>query len=155
MGRSQETFGKKENEKKKKQKKREKEQKKEERKTTSNKGKSLDDMMAYVDEFGNITSTPPDANLKKKEINVEDIQIGISKQVHVDLTDVIFKGSVTFFNESKGYGFIKNTETQESVFVHLNGLVDQIKENDKVTFKIEMGQKGPNAVDVKIVVKEK
>ncbi len=58
-------------------------------------------------------------------------------------------GTVKFFNESKGYGFIKDPNTQESIFVHINGLIDQIKENDKVTFEVERGQKGLNAVKVK------
>lgn len=60
-------------------------------------------------------------------------------------------GLVKFFNESKGYGFIKDLDTQESIFVHINGLVDAVKENDKVTFETEQGQKGPNAVSVKKV----
>ncbi|MEI7471182.1 MAG: cold shock domain-containing protein [Chitinophagaceae bacterium] len=60
------------------------------------------------------------------------------------------KGTVTFFNESKGYGFIKDQQTQESIFVHINGLKDKITENSKVTFEVEMGHKGPNAVNVKI-----
>ncbi|WAC42682.1 cold shock domain-containing protein [Pedobacter sp. SL55] len=65
--------------------------------------------------------------------------------------DPVKKGTVTFFNESKGYGFIRNSETQESVFVHVNGLKTQIKEGDKVTFEVEKGQKGPTAVRVSTV----
>jgi cold shock CspA family protein len=65
--------------------------------------------------------------------------------------DTVRKGTVTFFNDSKGYGFIKDSETQESVFVHVNGLANPIKENDKVTFEVEMGMKGPTAVKVKLV----
>ena len=64
--------------------------------------------------------------------------------------DPIRKGTVTFFNDSKGYGFIKDTLTQQSVFVHANGLINQIKENDKVAFEVEMGQKGPSAIRVKL-----
>jgi cold shock CspA family protein len=150
MGRSQETFSKKENEKKRQKKKQDKEQKKEERKASANKGQSLDEMMAYVDDNGNITSTPPDPTKKKKVIKQEDIQIGVSKQEAADPADSIRKGTVAFFNDSKGYGFIKDHETQESVFVHVNGLVDTIKENDKVTFEVEMGPKGPNAVRVRL-----
>jgi CspA family cold shock protein len=60
------------------------------------------------------------------------------------------KGTVKFFNESKGYGFIKDDETQKDYFVHSSGLKDTIKENDKVTFDIEMGKKGLNAVNVKL-----
>ena len=60
-------------------------------------------------------------------------------------------GTVKFFNESKGYGFIKDHESQESIFVHVNGLEDPVKENDKVTFETEMGQKGINAIKVKLI----
>ena len=149
MGRSQETFSKKENEKKKQKKKKDKEEKREERKATGDKGKSLDDMMAYVDEFGNISSTPPDPLKKKKVINVEDIQIGIARQADLDPADLIRKGTVTFFNDSKGFGFIKDSESGESIFVHINALKNPIKENDKVTFEVEKGLKGLNAVNVK------
>ncbi len=149
MGRSQETFSKKEKEKKKLKKKQDKEQKKEDRKANTDKGKGLDDMMAYVDENGNITDTPPDPK-KKKVIKTEDIQIGISRQEPIDPADLIRKGTVTFFNDAKGYGFIKDLESQESVFVHVNGLETPIKENDKVTFETEMGQKGLNAIKVKL-----
>jgi len=62
---------------------------------------------------------------------------------------VIRKGTVAFFNEAKGYGFIKDEQTQESIFVHINGLVDAVKDNDKVTFETEQGPKGLNAVKVK------
>ena len=151
MGRSQETFNKKENEKKRAKKKQDKEQKKEERKANAAKGQSLDDMMAYVDENGNISSTPPDPTKKKKVINQEDIQIGVPKQEDLAPVDIVRKGTVTFFNDSKGYGFIKDHDTQESIFVHVNGLTNPIKENDKVTFEVEMGQKGPTAVKVKLV----
>lgn len=150
MGRSQETFSKKEKEKKKLRKRQDKEQKKEDRKANSNKGKGIDDMMAYVDEFGNISATPPDPTKKKKDVKQEDIQIGVSRQAPHDPADLIRKGTVTFFNTSKGYGFIKDHETQESIFVHQNGLASAIKENDKVTFEVEKGPKGLVAVKVKL-----
>lgn len=149
MGRSQETFSKKEKEKKKMQKRKDKLHKKEERKANSNKGKDIEEMLAYVDENGNITSTPPDPK-KKKVVNVEEIQIGIPKQEALTQADLIRNGTVTLFNDSKGYGFIKDQETQESVFVHVNGLVDKIKEGNKVTFEVEKGLKGLNAVNVKL-----
>ena len=60
------------------------------------------------------------------------------------------KGTVKFFNESKGFGFITDNDSAEEVFVHASGLVDQIKENDQVTFSTQQGKKGINAVDVKI-----
>jgi cold shock CspA family protein len=149
MGRSQETWNKKETEKKKQKKKKEKEERKEERKASAGENNSLEDMMAYVDEYGNITSTPPDPT-KKIKINEADIVIGVPKHDPNVVVDVVRKGIVTFFNESKGYGFIKDMANQDSIFVHANGLIDQIKENNKVTFEIEMGPKGPNAVAVKL-----
>ena len=60
-------------------------------------------------------------------------------------------GTVKFFNKSKGYGFIVPDDGGKDVFVHVNGLVDQIAEGDKVSYDVEEGQKGPNAVNVKIV----
>ncbi|MFD2512289.1 cold-shock protein [Pontibacter locisalis] len=150
MGRSQETFSKKEKEKKKLRKRKDKEEKREERKANANKGQGLEAMIAYVDEDGNFTSTPPDPK-QKKVIIQEDIQIGVPKREDVE-PEVVRTGIVAFFNESKGYGFIKDQETQESIFVHVNGLVDAIKENNKVTFEIEVTPKGPNAVKVKKAV---
>ena len=61
------------------------------------------------------------------------------------------KGTVKFFNDSKGFGFIVDEETGKEVFVHVSGLVDEVKENDEVTFDVADGRKGPNAVDVKLV----
>jgi len=60
------------------------------------------------------------------------------------------KGTVKFFNESKGFGFIVDTETNKEVFVHVSGLVDKVKENDEVDFEVEEGPKGSNAVNVKL-----
>jgi cold shock CspA family protein len=147
MGKSSETFSKKELEKKRLKKQKDKKEKAEERKSNSGQGKSLEDMMAYVDEYGNITSTPPDP-AKKIKVLTEDIRIGTPKQENI-VVDVTRKGTVAFFNEAKGYGFIKDEQTQESIFVHINGLVDAVKDNDKVTFETEQGPKGLNAVKVK------
>lgn len=143
-----ETWNKKEREKKRKANKKEKEEKKQERKE-SNKGKSLDDMMAYIDENGNISATPPDPR-KMRKVKLEDIEIGVPKHQETDPADLIRKGTVTFFNESKGYGFIKDHVTQESVFVHVNGLKEAIQENSKVIFEVEMGPKGANAINVQL-----
>jgi cold shock protein len=60
------------------------------------------------------------------------------------------KGTVKFFNDSKGFGFIKEENTQKDYFVHSSGLKDSIRENDEVTFDLEMGKKGLNAVNVKL-----
>ena len=60
-------------------------------------------------------------------------------------------GTVKFFNESKGYGFIKEDDSDREVFVHATGLVDKVRENDKVSFDLSEGRKGINAVNVKKV----
>jgi cold shock CspA family protein len=149
MGRSQETYNKKEKEKKRLKKKQDKLKRKEERKSETDRGKSLEEMYAYVDEEGNLSSTPPDPN-KKKKFKAEDIEIGISRQEEGVPADITRRGTVTFFNESKGYGFIRDHESQESIFVHVNGLADPVREGDKVVFETEMGQKGLNAVNVRL-----
>lgn len=148
MGKSQETWNKKENEKKRLKKKQEKEAKREERRANAKEGNSFE--IAYVDEFGNFSSTPPDPKNKVK-VNQEEIQVSVPRHAAPSQADLIRTGIVTFFNDSKGYGFIKDLETQESVFVHVNGLIDPVRENNKVTFEVEMGHKGPNAVKVKLV----
>ena len=61
------------------------------------------------------------------------------------------EGTVKFFNDSKGFGFIKSNDSGEDIFVHSTGLVDNIKENDKVQYKTEQGKKGLNAINVQVV----
>jgi cold shock CspA family protein len=142
-----ETFNKKEKQKRKQQKKKEKEERKAERKANAKTGQSLEDMMAYVDENGNLTSTPPDPN-KKKVIKESEIVIGSRNLEGVD-RNPIRKGRVSYFNAAKGYGFIKDIQSQESVFIHNNALTITIKENDMVTFEAERGEKGLQAFNVK------
>ena len=60
------------------------------------------------------------------------------------------QGTVKFFNSTKGFGFIKEEESGKEYFVHVTGLVDKIRENDNVTFEIQEGKKGLNAVNVKL-----
>lgn len=148
MGRSTETFSKKEKEKARQKRKRDKEEKREEKKANPTGGLSLEEMMVYVDENGNLSSTPPDPR-KKKQISLEEVQIGISRQEDRPAQETIRNGIVSFFNESKGYGFIRDLQTQESIFVHASGVIDPITEQDKVTFEVTMTPKGPNAVGVK------
>jgi CspA family cold shock protein len=62
----------------------------------------------------------------------------------------MYKGTVKFFNEAKGFGFIVDSASGEEIFVHVSGLIDNIREGDTVTFNTERGKKGMNAVDVKI-----
>ncbi len=149
MARSQDTYIKREKEKKRLKQRKEKQERREERKANSQ-GGSLENMMAYVDENGNITDTPPDPT-KKKKFSAESIEIRIPKKEKV-VMDPIRNGRVEFFNHSKGFGFIKDSETQEKYFVHINGVLeDEIDENDMVTFELERGNKGMNAVRVKKV----
>jgi cold shock CspA family protein len=151
MARAQTSFGKKENEKKRLQKRNDKDEKRKERQANAVPGQGLEEMMAYVDENGNITSTPPDPTRKRKEISAESIQIGVPKQEDREPEDVIRTGTVSFFNDSKGYGFIRDAASQESIFVHANNLGGlSITEGNKVTFEVEPGMKGPTAVRVKM-----
>lgn len=149
MARPQETFNKKELQKKRAQKKKEKEERKQERKANAKSGQSLDDMMAYVDENGNITSTPPDPLRKKAFINVNDIVTGSRNEGSA--VPSVRKGKVSFFDTSKGFGFIMDSESGDRVFVHMNGLKGPIKENDTVSFETERGPKGLQARDVKVI----
>jgi len=147
MAKSQASSTKKEKEKIKLQKKKDKELRKQERKANSKEGKSFEDMLAYVDENGNITSTPPDPT-KKRSVALDDIIIGARK--HEDVKqDSNRTGKVTFFNSSKGYGFIKDDQNQDSIFVHSNALQSPIQENDKVSFQTERTPKGMAAINVK------
>jgi cold shock CspA family protein len=144
MAGSQETFGKKEREKKRLKKKQDKLLKKEERKASGQ-----DNMFVYVDEYGQLTDTPPDPS-KKIKVDAASIEIGIPKKEDRDEEpDVPNEGKVSFFDTSKGFGFIIDSNSQEKYFVHVSGLLEEIKENDKVTYELEKGLKGLNAVRVK------
>lgn len=150
MARSQETRNKKEVRTKKEKSRKDKEKKRLERKQNSRDGNDLDAMIAYVDEFGNITSTPPDP-LQRKKVNPEEINISGYKTREPEEEQAGRTGIVTFFNDSKGFGFIEDTVTRERIFVHVHGLLEPIKENNKVSFEVEKGMKGLTAVNVKIV----
>jgi cold shock CspA family protein len=147
MGRSQESFGKKEREKKRQKKREQKKLLKEERKANSNKGADLDSMIAYVDAYGNPTDTPPDPTVEKEEIAAESIEIGVPKR-EKEAKPFEKTGKVAFFDTSKGYGFINEEISGERFFVHVTGLIDSIQENDQVRFELEKGPKGLNAVKV-------
>lgn len=142
------SWNKKDREQKKQKAKKEKAEKMQERKEKA-KG-NFDNMIAYLDENGNLSSTPPDPR-KKVEIKLEDIQIGVPEYVPPTQEELTRTGKVTFFNTAKGFGFIKDLASQESIFVHANNLTVSIQENDKVTFEVEPGQRGPMAVNVKLI----
>ena len=139
------TVDKRENEKKRLARRAEK-QKRNEEKKLSPKANSLDDMIAYVDENGMITSTPPTENIKKEEIKQEEIVISTPKKEKEVPT--VMKGRVEFFNTSKGFGFIKDLSGTEKYFFHVNNVMADISENDIVTFDLERGIKGMNAVNI-------
>ncbi len=61
------------------------------------------------------------------------------------------EGTVKFFNNAKGFGFIKPSDSSEDIFVHESGLIDEIRENDKVKFDVERGKKGLNATNVELI----
>ena len=144
-----EFFSKRDREKKKQQARKEKDEKKRERKESSRNGDSLADMMAYVDENGNLTSIPQDPK-RKRDFNIDEIQISVTKGTDLNSTEEYQEGVVTFFNEEKGYGFIRESRTKQDVFVHNKQLLVPIKLNDKVRFLIAKGIKGPEAVEVSI-----
>ncbi|MEL7375691.1 MAG: cold shock domain-containing protein [Bacteroidota bacterium] len=139
------SFNKKEREKKKRKRKKEKAEKKLRQKLE---GKKSEEFM-YVDADGNLTSVKPDP-AKKQEFDIEDIQISTPKDSDADELEQERKGTVKFFNVDKGFGFIIDSETQESYFAHINNLIDEIKEADKVLFEIGTGPKGPIAMNVKL-----
>ncbi|MCX6266220.1 MAG: cold shock domain-containing protein, partial [Bacteroidetes bacterium] len=133
MASSQETYNKRDQEKKRLKKRLDKQQKLAERKANSQ-GGGLENMIAYVDENGQITDTMPNPANRKK-IDADSIEIGVPKRENVEVPSVR-KGRVEFFNHSKGFGFIKELDSQEKFFVHVNNLTEEIKENDVVTFEL-------------------
>jgi cold shock CspA family protein len=150
MGRSQETFNKKEVRNKKAKKRKEKEQRRLAKKENSSKN-SLDDMIAYVDENGNITDTPPDPD-KKTEVSAEEIVLGANnRNTGEEEDDLPRTGIVTYFDDSKGFGFIKDSNTKESIFVHINNAHDDLRVDNLVSYEVAQGPKGPTAMEVKLV----
>jgi cold shock CspA family protein len=145
MGKSSETFNKREKEKKKLQKRKDKEQKKEERKA-GKEGKSFDDMIAYVDENGNFSSTPPDIT-RKRSIKENEIDL-TSKNKGGSAPSFRRQGFVKFFDKDKGYGFIKDTQSHEEYFFHHKSANFPIAQSDQVSFETEMSPKGPNAARI-------
>jgi cold shock CspA family protein len=148
MGRSQESFNKKEVRNRKDKKRKEKEQKKAKKKSEG-KTSSFDNMIAYVDEFGMITSTPPDPD-KKTVILAENIELKITKNTSVAASGSLRKGVVTFSNETKGFGFIRDLDSDQRVFFHASNLLEPVKENDVVVFETDRNTRGVTAIKVQL-----
>lgn len=141
------SWNKKERENKKRDLRKKKEERRQERKENATKGKSLDEMMAYLDENGNLTSVPPD-NRKRREFKLEDIEIGVPQQKELSPEELVRTGIITYFNSAKGFGFIEDSETGQRLFVHQSSSDFLLQEGSKVTFEIEKGPKGYTAVNV-------
>lgn len=137
---------KRDNEKKRQSKRIEKQKRKEDRKTSSNKGASLEDMFAYVDENGQILSAPPEIT-KKEPTDLDSIMISTPKKEDID-ENPLYKGRVEFFNESKGYGFIKDLNSVKKYFFHISAAPSTIKEGNLVSFELERGTRDLNAVNI-------
>ena len=152
MAKSQQSFSKNEKEKKRLKKREDKRKKMEARKALAKESGKKGIEFAYVDHFGNLTDTPPDPS-QKIVIDAEDIDVSVPKTLESDKEefDPVRKGTVSFFDTSKGFGFITDSENQEKYFCHVSGLIDEITEGNLVSFELEKGMKGMNAVKVTLV----
>src|SRR5580765_6861630 len=104
MAKSQETYSKKDKEKNRQKQRQKKEEEMAERKANAKKGKSLEEMMAYIDENGNLSSTPPDPS-RKQTVHASEINVSVPRLEDRPVYQVIRNGTVTFFNQEKGFGF--------------------------------------------------
>lgn len=132
------SFSKKEGNKKKAKKKQDKVLRREDRKVNNNKGKSLEDMIIYVDKNGNFTSIPPHLQVE------EDL---ISRNTNSNEASEIYSGMINFLHE-KGYGFITEDKTRDSIFFNYDVNSFPFKKNDKVSFKKESSLKGFKATQI-------
>lgn len=141
-----ESFSKKEKIKKKIAKQKEKAARREDRKESNDKGKGLEDMMMYVDAYGQLTSTPPEKG-DKIDVDLDSIQLGAAP---IEAEQAVKTGIITFLSE-KGYGFITSDSMKENVFFHSNNCAEMVKKGNKVSFEIEKSPKGLVAVDIKVL----
>lgn len=144
-----ETFSKRERRKKKIERRREKENRRDERRQIPVKRKSLEEMMAYVDENGNLSDTPPDPKNAYKA-TLDDIIIDTPKAFPDD-PEALLIGVVSYFDPSKGYGFITNERTQDRLFVHVSDLIQPnatLSMGDKVSYTATRSPRGMQAVGV-------
>ena len=144
MAKSQQTFNKLEREKNKAKKREEKRKKMAARREAKARGEYKQDEFVYVDFNGNFTDTPPDPE-EKEQISLESIIISPTKK---DDVDTRVNGKVTFYDDEKGFGFIKNALNQDSYFFHFSECPDTLAIGDKVEFELIRGEKGMNAVKI-------
>ena len=138
------SLSKKENSKKKTKRRQDKVLRREDRKANNNKGKSLEDMIVYVDINGNFTSTPP--HLQNRDEDLAKARKSADKTTVNQ--DTVFTGIVTYLSE-KGYGFITEDKTGENVFFHHGQLNQPVDKQDKVSYKKESTLKGDRAINIK------
>ncbi|GAA4335508.1 cold shock domain-containing protein [Flaviaesturariibacter amylovorans] len=139
MAKSKETFSKREMENRKRKQRQEKNERKLARKDQA--PKSFDDMIAYLDENGNLTTQPVDIK-KKKVYSLEEVPDAVPKAEHFILDDSMHTGNVQYFSKSKGFGFINDSVTGERIFVHKDQCNFPIMEGDKVTYILRSGDRG-------------
>ena len=113
--------------------------------------RSFEDMLAYVDENGVLHTTPQDVK-PKEEIDVSQIEISVPRQSEIEEEEPM-SGRVEYFTASKGYGFIKDAAGSEKYFFHITNAPAGIAEGDRVTFELERGTRGMNAVRIAIINK--
>ncbi len=140
------SFSKREIEKNKRQKRKEKQQRKEARRLQP--ADTFEEMIAYVDINGVITDERPEPN-KFEEIELEDIEISIPPMDVVETKEP--SGRVEFYDETRGFGFIKDSDSPNKYFFHKSNAEYGIGEDNKVTYRLERGPRGMNAVDVKVL----
>lgn len=139
------TTGKRDREKLKEQKRQEKQKRKEDRQSGGR--STFEDMIAYVDENGILHSTPQEKS--KEEIDASLIAVSVMKKEEIEF--VPLTGRVEFFNNSKGYGFVKDSNNIDKYFFHFKAAPAAIAEGDHVTFELEHGQRGLNAINIEII----
>jgi cold shock CspA family protein len=138
------SYNKRELEKKREQKKQEKQKRKVERKANAGDG-SLENMIAFVDENGVISGTPPNPE-HRQVVDLESIVVSTPPKGKRE--NSVLNGRVEHFNRGKGYGFVKDTDSIEKYFFHISNVTDDITEGNLVFFELEKGQRGMNAVRI-------
>ncbi len=147
MARSKESFGKKEVRNKQAKKRKEKAERRLQKKEQKASGKGDDDMFAYVDEFGVISSTPP-VPRTEEELALE--QKKYERNTNFLVAGNSGSGTITKLFMQKGFGFITDKDTNESLYMHLNDCIDKVNVGDQVSYIIEKGVKGFKAQEIKL-----